>query len=160
MKYFSIILISLAFLSCKKTETTTVYQVQEVFVDQPGADKPNVKKSTEYISIAYSDLFQKNIPAELLSELTESYIAFADVTIIEDLIIRNFLNDSEVIVPTDQTMRADIGAFVKSCYNQFYGREPSGQEVWFLQKLIEENSGLTPDVIYYSFLTCNEYRQF
>jgi hypothetical protein len=160
MKYFNIILISLVFLSCKKTETKTVYQVQEVFVDSPGAEKPNVKKSTEYISIAYSDLFQKSIPSDLLSELTESYVAFADVTIIEDLIIRNFLNDSEVIVPSDNDMRADIGLFVKSCYNQFYGREPSGQETWFLQNLIEDNTGLTPDVIYYSFLTSNEYRQF
>jgi hypothetical protein len=137
-----------------------VYQVQEVFVDQPGADKPNVKKSTEYISIAYSDLFQKTISSGLLAELTESYVAFADVTIIEDLIIRNFLNDSEVIIPTEASMRADVPAFVKTCYNQFYGREASGQEAWFLQQLIEDNTGLTPDVIYYSFLTSNEYRQF
>ena len=160
MKYIGIILLGLVFLSCKKTETKTVYQVQEVFVDQPGADKPNVKKSTEYISIAYSDLFQKTIPSDLLDELTGSYVAFADVTIIEDLIVRNFLNDSKAVVPTDADMRADIPAFVKACYNQFYGREVSGQEAWFLQKLIEDNTGLTPDVIYYSFLTSNEYRQF
>ena len=160
MKYISIILVCLFFVSCKKAEKRTIYQVQEVFVYQPGADKPNVKKSTEYISIAYSDLFQKSIPADLLDELTASYIAFADVTIIEDLIIRNFLNSSDVIVPTDVVMRTDVSGFVKTCYNQFYGREPSGQEAWFLKKTIEENSGFTPDVIYYSFLTSNEYRQF
>jgi hypothetical protein len=160
MKYLTITLVFLISFSCKKTENKTVYQVQEVFVNQPGADKPNVKKSTEYISIAYSDLFQKSIPTELLDELTESYIAFADVTVIEDLIIRNFLNDVTVIVPTDDDMRDDLTSFVKECYNQFYGREPSGQEAWYLMKLIEDNSGLTPDVIYYSFLTSNEYRQF
>jgi hypothetical protein len=160
MKYLTITLVFLISFSCKKTENKTVYQVQEVFVNQPGADKPNVKKSTEYISIAYSDLFQKSIPTELLDELTESYIAFADVTVIEDLIIRNFLNDVTVIVPTDDDMRDDLTSFVKECYNQFYGREPSGQEAWYLTKLIEDNSGLTPDVIYYSFLTSNEYRQF
>ena len=87
-------------------------------------------------------------------------MAFADVTIIEDLIIRNFLDDSEAVVPTDAEMRADVAVFVKTCYNQFYGREASGQEAWFLQKMIENNTGLTPDVIYYSFLTSNEYRQF
>jgi len=145
--------------SCKK-DKKYVYQVQEVFVDQPGAEKPNVKKSTEYISIAYSDIFQKSIPSELLDELTQGYVAFADVTIIEDLIVRNFLNDNDAIVPTDSQMRADVPTFIKACYNQFFGREASGQEAWFLQKLIDENTGLTPDVIYYSFLTSNEYRQF
>ncbi|MFT6747837.1 MAG: hypothetical protein ACJAZ2_002194 [Glaciecola sp.] len=160
MKYISVMILGLVFLSCKKTETKTVYQVQEVFVDQPGADKPNVKKSTEYISIAYSDLFQQSIPTELLDELTASYVAFADVTIIEDLIVKSFLNDADAVVPTDAEMRADIPGFVKTCYNQFYGREATGQEAWFLQQLIEDNTGLTTDVIYYSFLTSNEYRQF
>lgn len=160
MKRTWVILLVLSIFSCKKTEKKTVYQVQEVFVEQPGADKPNVKKSTEYISIAYSDLYQKSIPSELLDELTESYVAFADVTVIEDLIIRNFLNDDKVVVPSDSDMRNDIPVFVKNCYNQFYGREASGQEAWYLQKLIEDNAGLTPEVIYYSFLTSNEYRQF
>ncbi len=159
MRYLSAIILVLVIASCKKN-VTTVFQVEEVMVDQPGADKPNVKASTEYISIAYSDVYGASIPSDLLEDLTTSYVAFADITVIEDLIIRNFLNDPAAAIPTSTAMKADVPSFVKNCYNQFYGREPSGQEQWFNEKLINENSGLTPDVIYYTFLTSNEYRQF
>ena len=159
MRYLSVIILVLVFAACKK-DVITIFQVEEVMVDQPGADKPNVKESVEYISIAYSDVYGKSVPSSLLDELTTSYVSFADNTIIEDLIIRNFLNDPAASVPTDASMRADVPAFVKNCYNQFYGREPSGQEQWYVEKLINENSGLAPDVIYYTFLTSNEYRQF
>lgn len=148
------------FSSCSKDEVKYVYQVQEVHVSQPGADKPNVKNSQEYISIAYADVFGKSIPGDLLDDLSLTYVSFEDVSIVEDLIIRNFLNDSEADIPSDSEMRADVPTFVKNCYSQFFGREPNGQEQWFLEEIIKDNTDLTPDVIYYSFLTSNEYGQF
>ena len=147
-------------ISCSKEEKKYIYQVQEVYVDSPGADKPNVKESTEYISIAYADVFGKSIGSDLLAQLTTSYVSFGDVSIIEDLIIRNFLADPDAKIPTDSQMRADVELFVKDCYNQFYGREPNAQEVWFFKDKINSNSGLTPEVVFYIFLTSNEYRQF
>jgi hypothetical protein len=155
--YISLLLF---FVACQKDEKKYVYQVQEVYVEQPGADKPNVKASKQYISIAYSDVFGKAIPSTTLEDLTTTYIAFGDVAVVEDLIIRNFLNSSEALVPTDAQMRADIPTFIKNSFNQFYGREPNEQELWFFQKKITDNPALTPDVIYYSLLTSNEYRQF
>lgn len=155
-----IFLMMVAFAFACKKEVKYIYQVQEVVVDQPGAEKPNVKKSTEYISIAYSDLFGKGIPTDLLDDLKRSYVSFEDVSVIEDLIIRNFLKESTALVPSAVEMRADVQKFVKNCYNQFYGREPSGQELWYFEHKIKEYPNLTPEAVYYSFLTSNEYRQF
>ena len=160
MRRVAIIICCVLSFACKDEEKKYVYQVQEVYVDSPGADKPNVKASTEYISIAYADVFGKSISSELLSELTTSYVSFGDVSVIEDLIIRNFLAHPDAKIPSNSTMRADIELFVKDCYNQFYGREPNAQEVWYFKDKISSNSGLTPDVVYYIFLTSNEYRQF
>ena len=160
MKNVIYLLIFLVFISCKKDEKKYVYQVQEVYVEQPGADKPNVKLSTQYISIAYSDIFGKTIPSGTLDDLITTYISFGDVAVIEDLIIRNFLNSDEAVIPSDSEMRADVNSFIKKCFNQFYGREPNEQELWYFAKKITDNTSLTPDVIYYSFLTSNEYRQF
>ena len=152
-------LILIFLIACNK-ETKYVYNVEDVNIEQVGAVKPNVKKSTEYISIAYSDIFGKAIPSTLLDELTKFYVAFGDVTVIEDLIIRNFLNEPTANVPSNDEMRKDIPVFVSNCYKQFFGRNPTGQEAWFIENKIKENLDLTPDVIYYSFLTSNEYRQF
>lgn len=159
MKGVYYLLMLLIFGACSK-EQKYVYGVEDVTVEQVGAVKPNVKKSTEYISIAYSDIYGKSIPSSLLDDLTKSYVAFGDVTVIEDLIIRNFLNDAAVSIPSNEEMRKDIPLFITQCYNQFYNRNPSGQEAWFFEKKINENSALTPSVIFYTFLTSNEYRQF
>lgn len=160
MKQTLFIVIALLLFACKDEKKKYVYQVQEVFIDSPGADKPNVKESTEYISIAYADLYGKSISSELLSNLTKTYISFGDISVVEELIIRNFLNDPAAIIPSNSEMRADVKAFVVKCYNQFYGREPNAQEVWYFEDKINSNTNLTPDVVYYIFLTSNEYRQF
>ena len=156
--YFSILLLSIS--SCSKKEVKQVYQVQEVHVEQPGADKQSVKSSTEYISIAYSDIFGKAIPNSLLQELTKTYIAFGDVSVVEDLIIRNFLKDENANIPTNSEMRANTSDFVKNTFKQLYSRNPNEQEVWYFSKIITEDQSVTPDVIYYALLTSNEYRQF
>lgn len=146
--------------SCSKDEPQYVYEVQEVSVDQAGAEKPNVKTSTEYISIAYSDAFGSNISNNLLNDLKKIYIAFGDVGVTEDLIIRNFLNGSGVELPTTEEMNSDINEFVVNAYKKVYNRFPNEYEQWFLENLITEEDNVTPEVVYYALMTSNEYRQY
>jgi hypothetical protein len=143
--------------SCKK-ETIFTYAVNEVDVTQPGAVKPNVKSDLEVLSIAYSDLFGTSIPTDELEALALSYQSFGDKRLVMDMVILNFLNDPGVQIPTDAAMRADIEAFVEECYRKFFIREPSAFERWFVSDLIRKDSGLTPDIVYYAFMTSVEYR--
>jgi hypothetical protein len=142
---------------CKK-EPIYTYDVNDVTVGQPGTAKPNVKSDLEVLSIAYSDLFGTSIPATSLEALAESYQSFGDKRLVMDMVILNFLNDPNVVIPSDATMRSNIEGFVDGCYRKFFVREPTAFERWFVSDLIQDDAGLTPDVVYYAFMTSAEYR--
>lgn len=155
-----LLIVSMCLSSCTKDDPQYIYSVQELTIDQAGAEKPNVKSSTEYISIAYSDAYGSNISNNLLNDLKQIYIAFGDVGVTEDLIIRNFLNGASVELPTLQEMNDDVNQFVVDAYKKVYNRFPNEYEQWFLGKLIVEDEDVTPEVIYYALMTSNEYRQY
>jgi hypothetical protein len=142
---------------CKR-ETIYTYDVNEVDVTQPGATKPNVKSDLEVLSIAYADLFGTSIPNDELEALALSYQSFGDKRLVMEMVILNFLNDPGVQIPSDATMRGNIEAFVEECYRKFFVREPSAFERWFVSDLIRKDAGLTPDIVYYAFMTSVEYR--
>ncbi len=146
--------------SCKKDEKEYVYQVTDVEVAQAGAEKPNVKTSTEYISIAYSDAFGSTIATSKLDALKTIYITFGDVGVTEDLIIRNFLADDDAEIPTRVEMEDDVDLFVTNAYKKIYNRVPSEYELWFMKDCIQKDSNISPSVVYYSLMTSNEYRQY
>lgn len=149
----------LVFFSCKK-DTKYIYGVNDVTVNQSGVIKPNVKNTLEFISIAYSDLFGTSIGAGDLTDLSLCYLAFGDRKFIEDLIIRNYLNKPGVIIPSLAAMNADIPAFVQNTYRKFYNRDPNEFEKWQIVNYITSTSNITPELVYYSFMTSDEYRYY
>ena len=152
------VLLSMLGLSSCKKEVIYTYEVNDVDVSQPGAAKPNVKSDLEVLSIAYSDLFGSTIPADKLEALALTYQSFGDKRLVMDMVILNFLNDPNVVIPTDGAMRANVEAFVDASYRKFYVREPSAFERWFVSDLIRKDATLTPDLVYYAFMTSVEYR--
>ena len=157
--YFSILFSVLLFQACKK-DPSYIYGVNDVTVSQPGVSKPNVKNTIEFISIAYSDLFGSTISAGDLTDLSLCYLAFGDKKFIEDLIIRNFLKKPGVIIPTQTQMTADVPAFVQATYRKFYNRDPNEFEKWQVVNTINGTSGITPELVYYAFMTSDEYRYY
>ena len=164
---------SLIAFSCKREEVTNktvkkttvedvnyVFGLNDVIIRQDGANKPNIKSTTEFISIAYSDLFGTTISQSELVELGLAYVSFADKKLIEDLIIRNFLNKSGVNIPSSSEMTANPEQFAIDAYKKFYNREPNEFEKWQVVKLINDDQSTTPELIYYAFLTSNEYRYY
>ena len=166
-KYFSFAItaiflfatLSVVEVSCKK-ETKYTYGVNDVTVTQPGVSNPNAKSTFEFISIAYSDLFGTSISAGELTDLSLCYLAFGDKKFIEDLIIRNFLNKPGVIIPTQAQMTADVPAFVSATYRKFYNRDPNEFEKWQVVNYINSTSNITPELVYYAFMTSDEYRYY
>jgi len=157
----SIIVVLLGFFllgtSCKR-DTEHVYEVNDVAVTQSGVNKQNLKSTKEFISIAHSDLFGSTINQSDLTDLSLVYDAFGDKKLIEDMIIRNFLNQPGVSFPSSAEMRADLPLFIEEAYEKFYNRAPNELEAWQLQNLLEKDPSITPELAYYSFMTSDEYR--
>lgn len=156
---FALTLVALTFVGCQK-EKNIIYEVNDVNVQDPNADKDYVKSLTEFISIAYTDLFGEVISQQQLQTLAVPYAGFGDLKIIEELIIKNFLNEPTVQIPTNSAMRANIDQFLFDTYQKFLNRAPNEFELWHMKNLIEENQDITPELVYYSIMTSNEYRYY
>lgn len=142
---------------CKKDY---VYELNDVTVTQPGGSKENVKTTTEFISIVYSDLFNANVPTDTLLYVKASYDAFGDKKLIEDRIVRHFLNSPHAQIPADATMRANIPLFVDETIQKFFNRKPDAFEKYFISDIIEKSTDITPMMVYYACMTSNEYRYY
>lgn len=157
--FYALCSFALVFSSCKK-DTNYVYEVDDVTVAQTGGEKGNVKTTTEFISIVYSDLFNTNIPTGILVNLQKSYEAFGDKKLIEDRIVRHFLDSSAVQIPSDATMRANVPQFVDETIVKFFNRNPDAFEKYFISNIIQSNTDITPMMVYYACLTSDEYRYY
>jgi len=149
----------LFFASCKKEELY-VYEVNDEKVRQEKGDKNNVKSQTEFIAIAYSDLFEMGIDRPTLELLLAPYQAFGDQKLIEQMIIKSFLNVPGASIPTKQAMDADRAQFVTNAYIKFLAREPDEFELWHFEQLFAEDPSITPDLFYFAILTSDEYRYY
>lgn len=151
--------INLAIVSCKK-ETLYVYEVDPVTAQKDKNGKGISKSTFEFISIAYSDIFETTISQNNLGRLSLLYLAFGDKRLIEDLLIKNMLNSPNVQLISNTQMRSNIEGFVSSIYLRIYNREPNELEAYTLAKSITDDASLTPVVIYYSMMTSDEYRYY
>lgn len=159
-KIYHLLFISLFFvIGCTK-EKTFVYDVNTITVTPDNGDKANAKTTTEFISIAYSDLFGNTISQDKLFKLNIAYTSFGDKKLIEDRIIRNFLNDPNVIIPGNQAMRDDIPEFISSAYKKFFNRLPDEFEKYYLVNMIQTDTNIKPEDIYYAMMTATEYRYY
>jgi hypothetical protein len=157
----SLIFIAAILSGCKKDPPASyIYGVNTETVSQDGVSKPNVKSTVEFISIAYSDLFGTTIDLTTLTELGTAYDAFGDKKLIEDMIIRNFLNSQNVTIPTVTEMNVNLPLFIINTYKKFYNREPNEFELWQFTNLVNTDANITPELVYYAFMTSNEYRYY
>ena len=155
--FFFVIAIAGLQSSCKKDY---IYEVTDVTVTQPGGSKDNVKTTTEFISIVYSDLFNTIIPTDTLLYVQQAYEAFGDKKLIEDRIVRHFLNSPSVQIPSDATMRANVPLFVDETIQKFFNRKPDAFENYFISNIISSATTITPMMVYYACMTSIEYRYY
>ena len=158
-KILFVFLISVVFTSCKK-ETEYIYEVNDVQVSQENIGKGFPKSTIEFLSIAYSDIFGNTISQNQLNRLSLLYLAFGDKKLLEDLLIKNMINRPESLLPSNQTMRADVDLFVVNAYQKLYNRSPNELEVFTLKKNINENAQMTAVMVYYAMMTSDEYRYY
>ncbi|HQV99969.1 MAG TPA: hypothetical protein PLZ91_06580 [Bacteroidia bacterium] len=156
-KILFIIVIGSAFFSCSE-EKKYQYGLDPVDVTLGGGQKTNQKSTTEFISIAYSDLYGTIIPQTKLVNLSIAYSSFGDLKIIEQRIIANFLNDTTIHLPTIPAVNGDTMLFITNTYKKLYNREPNEFEKFKWQDLVRNNTAVTPTTIYFALMTSDEYR--
>tara|TARA_Y100001954_G_scaffold105555_1_gene114696 strand:- start:55 stop:576 length:522 start_codon:yes stop_codon:yes gene_type:complete len=141
------------------TIENVVYGLEDVPLYTSSVDKNKQKTNTQYLSTIYSDLYQTSIPVNDVAELSKLLLASGDKIMMSELITNAFIHDGHVqsLVPTQVEMNADIDAFIRSTYIRFYLREPTEFEKYYLKKIIDEDTGITPEIIYTAFATSNEY---
>lgn len=159
-RLFTILPIILLLLAGCKKETTYVYNVNDVQVSKPAAAKDRVKSQAEFIAIAYADLTGNNVSVNTLETFLAPYQAFGDQKLIEQMIIKSFLNNGNANIPDNAAMRADTEAFIMDSYTRFYNREPDEFELWYFIDLIENDNNITPIEVYYAIMTSDEYRYY
>ena len=158
-KILVLFLLLFVFNSCKK-ETEYIYEVNDVQVSQEDIGKGIPKSTIEFLSIAYSDIFGNTISQNQLNRLSLLYLAFGDKKLLEDLLIKNMINRPESLLPSNQTMRADVDLFIVNAYQKLYNRSPNELEVFTLKKNINENAQMTAVMVYYAMMTSDEYRYY
>ena len=121
------------------------------------ANKDKVKTAEQFVAVLYVNLFQKAISTKELVELERLIRSVGDKRLIYELIISSFLNDPDVIIPSDSEMRADIKPFLEETYQRFYVRKPSQLELEYFKNYLENNSNVNPEMVYFSFAISDEF---
>lgn len=156
----------LAFSSCKKQTNIVnenvvdnyIYDVNGEVVYQSNAEKNRQKTPELYISTLYANLFQTSIPSDELANLSQVRLATGDKQMADELTLNSYINGGDAIVPSNSEMRADIDKFIEETYIRFFLRKPNPYEIFELKNEIEEDQGLTPELIYQGFALSNEYK--
>jgi hypothetical protein len=159
MKNFTLLIaLIITFTACTE-EKEYQYEVNDVKVSQEGTEKTNRKSTSEFISIAYSDLYGTAIPQTKLVNLSIAYSSFGDLNVIEERIISNFLNDTgNIQLPPSISVNGDTSQFIVNTYRKFYNRNPNEFEKYKWMEMIRNDISITPATMYFVFMTSDEYR--
>ena len=152
-----LVVISAILFSCKKDLS---YGVDAINTMPPNANKTKLKTNEQYISILYTNLFQKALSANDMVEITHCIQGFGDKETIHEVIISNFMNKPDVIIPPDSIMRADIGNFLHDAYTRFYVRDITEAEKEYLINFIQVNPTFTTEMLYTAFALSDEYQYY
>ncbi len=147
------------FVACEK-ETAYLYEVNTVSVQQSGSIKSNAKSTTEFITIAWADLFGAQIPQQELVKLNTVYSAFGDKKLMEDRILLNMLNKPGNLIPAAPHVNGDTLFFIQNTYKKLYNRDPDAFETFYLKEQIRLNPTISATLLWYALMSSDEYRYY
>jgi hypothetical protein len=73
------------------------------------------------------------------------------------MLLENILNAPQIEIPTKQEMQNAISSFVEDTYLKFYLRKPSEYEKFYFTNMIQNDTSITPVMVYSAFAQSNEY---
>ncbi len=141
--------------SCQKENYR--YGLTSVDILQPSANKDKLKTPEQFVAVLYVNFFQRAISTKELVELERLIRSVGDKRLVYELIISNFLNSPEVILPTDNEMRADLDKFIEETYKRFYVRKPTQIELNYYKNYLENNPSVNSEMVYFAFAISDEF---
>ena len=147
--------LALVISGCRKEED--VYEVNPEDLQLVETSKFKLKTTNQYVAILYANLFQTALSANKLVEINRLFDAIGDDHVAKEVLISNFMNDASVVIPSDTDMRADPETFIYETYVRFLIRRPTEAEQAYFVNLIETNTDITAELIYFSFALSDEY---
>ena len=150
--------VAVAILSGCKNSNGYVYDVNAVDVFGPGVEKGKEKTIDQFLAILHANLFQRAISPEEMVEIRRLIESIGDKELAIEIVISNFMNRSDVILPDDDEMREDIPGFIQETYNRFFVRPPTEAEKTFLTNMIKNDPNFSTEMVYFAFSLSEEYR--
>ena len=144
------------FSSCQQDDI--VYDINQLQSSSYNANKNKLKSVSQYISIVYANLFQKALSSNELVEITRCIESIGDKQVAHEIVLSNFMNEPDVIIPSDSLMRADLDLFLEETYKRFFVRDITEAEREFFLNYLNTNPNVSSEMVYMSFALSNEYQ--
>ncbi len=160
MRNFNIILILFClFTACKKNDNT-LYQVLPENSYGNNLNKNKSKTNIEFHSILTTNLFQKPSSINELTRTDRVIQSCGDKTLINEVIISNYMNTSNVRLPSRKMMTDSTDRFIEETYIKFFIRRPTEAEKTWFRNFIntnKSNPNFRPELVYTAFASSDEY---
>ncbi|MBU6324708.1 MAG: hypothetical protein KJS92_04400 [Bacteroidetes bacterium] len=128
---------------------------QELYEDK--TLKTKNKNESEYISILYTNLYQKPISPNELYKTQNVVYSIGDRTLAYEMLLSNYFNQGTVQIPSNNNMRGRLDSFVLDTYKRFYLRYPSEAEKTWFRNYIQANPDASVEMVYTAFAASDEY---
>lgn len=164
MRNFNIVYI-LCFLlpvfgSCTKETKKTSYATTLQTIYGTEINKNKLKTEAQFLSILSTDLTQLPISPSKLNRAVQVLESMGDRETANEIIISNYMNDTELSIPPDAYMRENLAQFITETYNKFFIRNPSQAELAYFVNYISSNPKITVEMVYTSFASSQEYMYY
>ena len=145
----------LSIIACQ--EDYYVYGIEDIEIKPVNSEKDKAKTNAQYISILYTNMFQKAIGPNQMLQALKAVESVGDKQIAYDILVSKYMSDHDVKLPTLESMQADPETFVRETYTRFLVRQPTEAELQWMINYIQSRPALTPELVYFSFATSNEH---
>ncbi|MGK0366646.1 MAG: hypothetical protein ACI85O_003721, partial [Saprospiraceae bacterium] len=123
----------IVFLASSCTEETVIYDVSPITVTPNNGGKTKEKSTEQFLNIAYANLYQTALSPSELVELTNIINSIGDKQVAYETVIAKMMSDSDIILPSTDSMRSDLVSFITETYKRFYVRNPTeAEKTWWI----------------------------
>ena len=124
------------------------------------ANKNKLKTTHQYILIMYANLFQKALSPNQLVEITRCIESIGDKQLAHEVVLSNFMNRQDVILPSDSLLQANPSFFIEETYKRFFVRDITEAERTYFMNFFNTHPNVTVEMVYTAFALSNEHQYY
>ena len=144
-RFYKLGIIFLMFFLASCQKDFYVYEIDDQTILPVNSQKIKPKSITQYISILYTNFFQKAISPNSMLSAQKAIESIGDKQVAFDILLSKYMNDPKVIIPSKEEMLKDPEAFIRATYKRFLVREPTEAEINRMLNYISSRPNVTPE---------------